>query len=149
MAHLEHESLGVSIDIPAIRQRDMEALMEAYRRVKRKRDSGRKEVIEQTADDIMAAILSAQLRKLKAGDDGLRQLAETAAEGIAQRMSQTPLDDVTNQEDAGNWARAAASLGWITDTSEDGVGDMVLPAVLWIAGQLLEALTEARTVPNA
>ena len=146
--HLEHAGLGVSIDLPEIRQRDAEALLETYRLVRRRREAGRQEVIAQTADDIMAAILSAQLGKLKPGSEALAELCNRAAEGIAQRMSNTPLDDITNQEDAGNWARAAVRLGWMGEMAEDEIGDLSLGATLWIAKQVLDAITEAKTVPN-
>jgi len=147
--HLEHPGLGVSIDLPEFRQRDAEALLETYRLVRRRREAGRPEIIAQTADDIMAAILSAQLRKYKPGSQELAELCNRAAEGIAQRMSNTPLDDITNQEDAGNWARAGVRLGWMGDITEDAIGDMTLGAVTWIASQLLDAINKAKSVPNA
>ena len=147
--HQEHPELGVSIDLPEFRQRDAEALLETHRLVRRRREAGRPEIIAQTADDIMAAVLSAGLRKYKPGSDELRALCNMAAEGIAQRMSNTPLDDITNQEDAGNWARAAVRLGWMGDVTEDGVGDMTLGAVTWLASQILDAIKKAQTVPNA
>lgn len=146
--HLEHPGLGVSIDLPEMRQRDVEALLENYRLVKRRREAGRPEVIAQTADDVMAAILSAQLRKFKPGSDELAELCNRAAEGIAQRMSNVPLDDITEQEDAGNWTRAATRLGWMGETTEDEVGNMMLRATLWVAQQILEAYSAAKTVPN-
>ena len=147
--HLEHVGLGVSIDLPEFRQKDAEALLETHRLVKRRREAGRPEIIAQTADDVMAAIISAQLGRLKAGSPELAELCNRAAEGIAQRMSNTPLDDITDQESAGNWARAAVRLGWMGETTEADIGDMRLAAVLWVAKQVLEAINEAKTVPNA
>ena len=67
MNHLEHPGLGVSIDLPEFRQKDAEALLETHRLVKRRREAGRPEIVAQTADDVMAAIISAQLGRLKAG----------------------------------------------------------------------------------
>ena len=149
MTHLEHEGLGVSFDLPEIRQRDAEALLEAERSIRRKREGNRQDVIDETAEEVRAAILIAQRGKFRPASTELAALANRAAEGIVRRISNTPLDELAAQETYGIWCKAAARLEWLGDITEEQVGDMSPAAVRWLAVQLVNTLTEASTVPNA
>jgi len=152
--HLEHAGLGVSFDLPDIRQRDAEALLEAERSIRRKREANRQEAIDVAAEDIRLAILAAQRGQLRASSPELAALALRAAEGIVRRMATTPLDDLSDQEVAGVWVRAAMRLGWLLHTealgeiAEEAVGDMKPSEVRWVVHQILSAINEATAIPN-
>ena len=148
MTHFEHEGLGVSFDLPEIRQRDAEALLEAERSIRRRREANRQDVIDETAEDVQRAILIAQRGKFPPASRELAALVNRAAEGIVQRISNTPLDKLAGQETFGIWCRAAARLGWLGNTTEEQVGDMKPAEVRWIADKLVDAILAASTVPN-
>ena len=149
MTHLEHEGLGVSFDLPEIRQRDAEALLEAERSIRRKREGNRQDVIDETAEEVRAAILIAQRGKFRPASTELAALANRAAEGIVRRISNTPLDGLAATETFGIWCRAAARIGWLDDVTEDAIGDWTPAEVRWLAVEIVNVLTAASTVPNA
>ena len=149
MTRLEHEGLGVSFDLPEIRQRDAEALLEAERSIRRKREGNRQDVIDETAEEVRAAILIAQRGKFRPASTELAALANRAAEGIVRRISNTPLDGLAAAETFGIWCRAAARLGWLGDVTEDAIGDMTPAEARWLANSIVDLLVAAQTVPNA
>lgn len=149
MPHLEHEALGISLDIPEIRQRDMEALIQAERDIRRGREANWQAAIDGAAEEVRDAVIAAQRGKFRPNSVEMATLVSHAAESIVRRIQRGPPDTLADQESNGVWVRAMARLGWLGETDEEDVGEMTPATVRWIAHELLIVLTEAVTIPNA
>ena len=134
---IKHEKLGLSFELPGLRQRDVEEYFVALRLLREGCISAR-----HYGEEI--AIFTKSLPKLDGERFGL-VLREFVA---ALQSEQKRNSQLSTPENHGAIVRAAARCEWLGDTMEELVNDLTPAAVRWLAGKVDDHVVSSLDVPG-
>jgi hypothetical protein len=135
---IKHEKLGLSYELPELRQRDVEAYFSKLRDLR-----GRRIGVRQYGEEITAFVKS--LPKF----DGERFGMVLREFVVGLRAEQERRDtQMSIPEQRGSIVRAAASAGWLGDVAEEAVNDMAPAAVNWLAVEVDKYIADSLAVPG-
>jgi len=137
LMEIKHEGLGLTFDLPDLRQRDVEEYFATLRLRREGRTSAR-----HYGEEITIFVKS--LPKL----DGERF-------GLVLREFMTSLNSeqkrgaqLSTPENHGAIVRSAACCGWLGDTTEETVSDMSPPSIKWLASAVDDYIAKSLEIPG-
>jgi len=134
---IKHEKLGLSYELPDLRQRDVEEYFSTLRLLKEGGINAR-----HYGEEI--AIFAKSLPKLDGERFGL-VLREFTGSLRAEQKRDTNL---SSPENWGMILRAAAQCGWVGDMTEEFIADMSPGSVKWLAGEIDNYIAKSLDVPG-
>jgi hypothetical protein len=146
---IESKEAGLTFEIPDITQAQLEQFFRAERGVRRSALTEDGALLTNVSDIITQAVREAQKQSLAPSGPEMAALVQGAARKAIGVVAKAQADaEITELEQSGAYARAAARLGWLTGITETDVADWRPGIVSWLVGKLAEVIAKARAIPK-
>lgn len=146
---IESTEAGLAFDLPDITQAQLEQFFRAERGVRRAALVDDRSLLTNVTDIVSGAARAALKQSLTPSGPELAALVERAAQRAIAMVAKAQAEaEITELEQSGAYARAAARLGWLKGVTEEAVADWRPGVVSWLVGKLAEAIAKAREIPK-